>query len=273
MAPVSVMVPVPVTVSVPVPVTVTVTVTVPVPVTVTVPVTVPVPVTVTEGVELQILNTSSINIKDGVKVCVYGGSGIGKTRLCATAPAPIIFSAENGLLSLRKEKVPYVDITSYAALVEAYKWAMTSSEAKKYQTVCLDSLSEIAEVVLGQEQKKTNDGRRAYGETQQQMYQLIRDFRDMNNKNVVMICKEMLVPVGMSKCAVPIMPSEKLQAQVPYFFDLVLHYFVGFNTSTGQSYTAIHTKADSLWQAKDRSGNLDPIEYPNLATIFQKAVA
>src|ERR1700677_3948753 len=133
---------------------------------------------------MQILNTSSINIKDGVKVCVYGGSGVGKTRLCATAPAPIIFSAENGLLSLRKERIPYIDITNYNGLVDAYKWAMTSSEAKRYQTICLDSLSEIAEVVLAQEQKKTNDGRRAHGETQQQMYQLIRDFRDMGGKNV-----------------------------------------------------------------------------------------
>lgn len=222
---------------------------------------------------MQVLNTGSINIKDGVKVCVYGGSGVGKTRLCATAPAPIIFSAENGLLSLRKERVPYIDITNYAALVDAYKWAMTSSEAKRYQTICLDSLSEMAEVVLAKEQSKTNDGRRAYGETQQQMYQLIRNFRDMDNKNVVMICKEMSVPVGNYKCSVPIMPSEKLQAQVPYFFDLVLHLFVGQNPTTGQSYSAIHTAADAYWQAKDRSGNLDPIEYPNLATIFLKAVA
>jgi hypothetical protein len=88
-----------------------------------------------------------------------------------------------------------------------------------------------------------------------------------------MIAKEFLSESGLVKCANPIMPSEKLQAQLPYFFDLVLHMFVGNNPSNGERYTAIHTSSTATWQAKDRSGNLDAIEYPNLAAIFTKAAA
>jgi len=226
-----------------------------------------------EGATLQILNTSTINIKDGVKIVLYGASGVGKTRICSTAPKPFIFSAENGLLSLRKEKIAYADITTYKQLADAYMWALQSAEAKKYDTFCLDSLSEIAEVVLAEELKKTPDPRKAYGETQQQMYKIIRAFRDLPSKHIVMIAKEFLSESGLVKCANPIMPSEKLQAQLPYFFDLVLHMFVGNNPSTGERYTAIHTSSTSTWQAKDRSGNLDAIEYPNLAAIFTKAAA
>lgn len=221
---------------------------------------------------MQIEYTSNIRPSDGVKAVVFGGSGVGKTRLCATAPNPLIFSAEHGLLSLRKEKVPYIEIDTYKKLWEAAKWTQ-STEAKKYGTFCLDSLSEIAEVVLGEEMKKTADPRKAYGNTQQEMYNLIRYFRGLENKNVVMIAKEMLVDVGTAKCAVAIMPSEKLQAQLPYFFDLVLHLYVGVDPSNGQRFTAFHTQSSINWQAKDRSGNLAAIEYPDLTQLFLKACA
>jgi hypothetical protein len=221
---------------------------------------------------MQIQYTNQIKLDYGVKTCLYGASGIGKTRLLATTPDPLVFSAENGLLSLRKEKVPYIDISTYAQLTEAYKWAISSAEAKKFRTFGIDSLSEIAEVVLGEELKKTPDPRKAYGETQQQMYKLVRNFRDIAGKHVVMVAKEMFIEIGTTKCATPLMPSEKLQQQVPYFFDLVLHMYVGNDPTTGKRYTGLHTQSNLNWMAKDRSGTLDPIEYPDLSNVFKKAI-
>lgn len=222
---------------------------------------------------MQVLYSNHIKLNYGVKTCLFGGSGVGKTRLLSTAPNPLILSAEKGMLSLRKEKVAYIDVGNYKSLTEAYQWVMSSGEARKFDTLALDSLSEIAEVVLGEELKKTSDGRRAYGETQQQMYRLIRNFRDIDGKNIVMVAKEMLIDVGLTKCAAPIMPSEKLQAQTPYFFDLVLHMYVGSDPATGQRFTALHTQSSMQWVAKDRSGTLDPIEYPSLSNVFKKATS
>lgn len=222
---------------------------------------------------MQINYTNQIKLDYGVKSCLYGASGIGKTRLQATAPEPIVLSAESGLLSLRKEKIAYIDISNYKALTEAYVWATSSGEAKRFKTIGLDSLSEIAEVVLAHELGKTNDPRRAYGETQQQMYKMIRNFRDIPGKHVVMICKEFFQEVGLAKCAMPLMPSEKLQLQVPYFFDLVLHMYVGNDPTNGKQYTALHTQSNLNWIAKDRSGTLDAIEYPDLNNVFKKAIA
>ena len=58
---------------------------------------------------------------DGVKVLVYGQAGSGKTSLIGTLPAPIIISAEAGLLSLADLDIPYIEITDMASLREAYK--------------------------------------------------------------------------------------------------------------------------------------------------------
>lgn len=50
---------------------------------------------------LKWTTTDRASISQGVKMLVYGASGSGKTGLCATLPAPLIISAEGGLLRLR----------------------------------------------------------------------------------------------------------------------------------------------------------------------------
>jgi Cdc6-like AAA superfamily ATPase len=42
----------------------------------------------------------------GINCLVYGRAGVGKTMLTATAPKPLLISAEAGLLSLRHVSVP-----------------------------------------------------------------------------------------------------------------------------------------------------------------------
>lgn len=223
---------------------------------------------------MEIKSTSKITAADGIKCVIYGRSGTGKTYSLASAPAPFILSAEKGLLSLRKLSVAYTEINTYKELTDAYMWVMQSSEAKKFQTYALDSMSEIAEVVLAEELRKTKDPRKAYGEMQQQMYNLIRNFRDLKGKNVVFIAKQMLIEEGqlpVIQRASPIMPSKALQNQLPYYFDLVLHVFTPIYE--GKKYYAVHTQSAPEWDAKDRSGNLDPIEPADLGHIFKKAAA
>ena len=220
----------------------------------------------------RIQSTNQLSASAGVKALVYGASGVGKTSLAITADAPLIFSAEKGLLSLRRFDIPYVDVSSYPELVEAYKWLMGSSEARSIGTLFLDSASEIAEVVLAAELKKTPDPRKAYGNTQQSVYEMFRSFRDIRGKAVVLIAKQITVQDGMNTKQIPLMPSEKLQAQVPYYWDLVLHMHIGSNTATGQQYRAFHTQDSPNWSAKDRSGNLDPLELPNIHDVFTKAL-
>ncbi len=103
------------------------------------------------AVNLRNTNTVAIN---GLKVLVYGEAGAGKTTLIKTLPKPLILSAEGGLLSLRKENLPFIEIHTVEELRDAAKWLETSAEAKQFESVALDSISEIAEVVLSNEKAR-----------------------------------------------------------------------------------------------------------------------
>ena len=135
------------------------------------------------------LKTTSTLASNGAKILVYGQAGAGKTTLAATLPAPIILSAEGGLLSIQDANLPYIEVTSMSTLMEAYTWLRDSHEAKDYQSVALDSISEIAEVVLNAEKKSNKDPRAAYGAMQEQMADIIRAFRDLTGRHVYMSAK------------------------------------------------------------------------------------
>src|SRR5438309_7363158 len=105
---------------------------------------------------IQIQDTKTASLKHGVKCMVYGASGVGKTRLLASAPAPIILSAENGLLSLRGYSLPFIQIKNIDQLLEAYNY-LISTKGQQFHTICLDSVSEIAEVCLSEAKKANRD--------------------------------------------------------------------------------------------------------------------
>ena len=134
---------------------------------------------------IKIQKTSDLSI-DSVKCVVYGGAGVGKTRLCATAPNPIIISAESGLLSLADTNCDYIEINTLKQLDEAYKALKDSND---YDTICLDSLSEIAEVLVAELKPQFKDGRQVYMALADAMLPMLRRFRDIKGKNTIFTSK------------------------------------------------------------------------------------
>lgn len=207
---------------------------------------------------IQVKSSKGVGV-DQVKLLVYGASGVGKTVLCSTAPSPIIISAEKGLLSLAHKDVAVVEIHSIKELQQAYDIVKKG----EWETVCLDSLSEIAEVVLAEYKGLVSDGRQAYGQLNDEMTKIIRQFRALD-KNVVVTAKELKDESGSTTYSRPSMPGKTLTGSVPYFFDLVL-----FMKSTKDK-RVLYTKDSFTFNAKDRSGTLDDKEDPNLTEIFRK---
>jgi phage nucleotide-binding protein len=207
---------------------------------------------------------------NGVKLLVYGNAGTGKTSLIPTLPTPIVFSAEGGLLSIADADVSYVEVSSYDTLMEAYRWVTESDEAKHFESIALDSISEIAEVVLNHEKKIAKDPRQAYGAMQEQMSDIIRAFRDIPNKHVYFTakCEKATDETGRILYA-PSMPGNKTGQQLPYFFDEVLALRVE-KDAEGNAQRALMCDSDGIWQAKDRSGKLDTWEAPDLGAIIAK---
>lgn len=217
-----------------------------------------------------IINRTGGIAAKSVKMVVYGQSGAGKTTLVRSLPSPIILSAESGLLSIQSADLPYIEINSLQDIYEAYKWLTSSDDSKEYQSVALDSISEVAEVVLSAELKAHKDGRQAYGETNSKMADIIRAFRDLPGRHVYMTAKVEKMQDEMGKILYgPSMPGKTLTQQLPYFFDEVLALRVEKNTE-GQVQRFLQAQPDGLWLAKDRSGRLGQWEPADLGEIINK---
>lgn len=220
---------------------------------------------------IQITTTQHAAQLHGIKALVYGKSGAGKTKLAATAPAPVILSAESGILSLREYQIPMIQIRTVAELTEAHQWALNSAEARQFATIYIDSISEIGEVVLANAKAQVKDPRQAYGELIEKMMMTIKAFRDLPGKNVVMAAKQEPIKDEMTGIVQygPSMPGSKLGPQLPYLFDEVFRLGVG-KTPQGVEYRFLQTGPDLQYDAKDRSGSLDPVEPPDLSFVFNK---
>jgi len=217
---------------------------------------------------IQLKNTAQVAV-NGLKVLVYGHAGAGKTTLAASMPAPIIISAEGGLLSIRDAGLDYIEVNSMESLREAFDY-VSGPDGQQYQSVVLDSISEIAEVVLIHEKSVNKDGRAAYGEMATLMTGIIRAFRDLAGKHVLMTAKvEKAQDESGRILYAPSMPGNKVGQSLPYFFDEVLALRVE-KDAEGVAQRAIMCDSDGLWMAKDRSGKLDAWELPDMGAIIAK---
>lgn len=221
----------------------------------------------------------------GLKVLVYGRSGAGKTVLVSTAQNPLYIMAENGQLSLRKiieerraqlnnprYDLPMIAIRNIQDLRNTWQWVSQSREARQFATFGLDSISEIAEQILAEEKKKTKDPRQAYGAVIDETLTIFRNFRDLQGPNVIFIAKEEMVRHGVSGAVryQPMFPGQGTGPQAPYMFDETFRLFIG-KDNEGKDFRALLTQPDFESDAKDRSGRLDPVEYPDMTYIINKA--
>lgn len=215
---------------------------------------------------IKIQSTDEIKI-DSVKCVVYGGAGVGKTRLCASAPSPLIISAESGLLSLADEKVNFIEITSLREFDECYRFVKSSEEAKQFETICLDSLSEICEVLLTQVLPNYKDARQAYAELANSVMPMLRKFRDLKGRHTVFTSKLVTMQDEETEKITQelMLPGKVLPSQVPYMVD---ELFCLQKDRKGVSF--LQTTPDRTRFCKDRSGALEEKEEPDMTNVISK---
>ena len=224
---------------------------------------------------IQLTSTKDAAALSGMKFLVHGPAGAGKTRLCATTGEPtIIISAESGVLSLREFDIPVIEVKSLDQLYEAYDFVVNTEQGQAFKWVCLDSISEIAEVVLNHEKKTAKDPRQAYGALAEKMTDLIRAFRDLPGRNVYFSCKQERAKDEQSGAMLyfPSMPGNMLKQGVGYFFDFVFALRVE-KDAEGNPTRWLQTSRDFNFEAKDRSGALDMFESPDLSAIAAKVTS
>lgn len=210
---------------------------------------------------LQITSTKYVGKKSKIKGVIYGRSGAGKTVLCSTAPNPLIISAEAGLMSLADKDVPVIEIKKFSDLAKAYKLAISEPGI---ETICLDSISDVAEVVLAEYKTEEKDPRKAYGRMAEDVIQFVKTFREMDKHIFIVAKEEANKDESTGKITyVPSAPGRVFAVQIPYLMDLVLCLRIN---KGGERY--LQTQPDLYYDAKDRSGKLARKEKPDLTHII-----
>lgn len=219
---------------------------------------------------IQLKNTKDFAQEHGIKILVHGQSDAGKTFLASTAKDILVLNTEKGLTTLQEFNIPYVDITSIDDINQAYD-EIASGELSGFNWIMLDSVSDIAEIVLSEEKALTKDPRKAYGELQDQMMRVLRGFRDLKGKNVVFNCKQDYIKdeqTGYTRYS-PMLPGQNLAKNIPYMFDFVLALRKD-KDDNDQWVRYFQCESDLQYVAKNRGGKLDMFEPADLTHIVNK---
>ena len=230
---------------------------------------------------MKINNTATIT-NNFIKAVVYGPSGNGKTSLVKTLLEykPIILSLEGGLLSIAGTNVDVIDMTQDDAgnllpmadrikrIKEAYQFLQTDEAKAKYQTVFIDSLTEIGQAVhasVALEFPDRKDALVLWGTYGSKMRDLIKAFRDLPGYNVVFACLSKIEKDDAGKRFAAFDCQGGIAEKIPGFMDLVM--YLRINEEGNRELLCQPTEAIP---AKDRSGKLNKIEPANLGSIFNK---
>ena len=223
-------------------------------------------------IQNRIVSPQKLVQNQGAKILVYGMAGAGKTTLAKTAPGKVlVISAEAGLLSIKDaNNVEAIEVKEASEVMELHN--ALKSGALQYDTVCLDSVSEISEILLTWEKSRSKDPRMAYGNVQESVTNLMRAFRDLN-MHVLFLCKEDVVNDDGVLRHAPKMVGTKLGESITYFFDEVLALRIiedqdedGKNVQTRW----LQSTYGQGYKAKDRSGKLEAFEKPNITALIEK---
>ncbi len=215
---------------------------------------------------------SALALKLGVKSLVHGGPGQGKTPVFNTAPRPILLAVEPGMLSMRGSTIPTFEAYTHERVDEFFKWWMGSAEVKNFDTLGIDSVSQLAEIFLLRAEAKLKDGRAAYGDMSDNVMYIMRYLYFQPNKHMYLICKQGFETVNGVTQARPFFPGKDLNTKIPHMYDLIMQLGT-FNIPGVGSAKAFRTAPSLDAMARDRSGRLNEYEPPNITAIFNKAMS
>jgi len=180
--------------------------------------------------------------EDHLKILLWGSNGSGKSTLCGTAPAPILYAytERQGLLSF-KRLAPKEDCVKIESLQDLRFLLKELSEGThKYSTICLDSFTEMQQLIIDELIAKKTRSHDDVVELfikdrlwiHEKTKSLVRSFRDLR-MNVVLTCLSETVVIGdgdKAKSITRVMLSgQKLPPQMGQFFNLIGFVYKGSN--------------------------------------------
>lgn len=218
---------------------------------------------------MKIHNTSNLdNIT--VNALVYGLSKAGKTRLISTAEAPLVLSIEDSLLSLAGLNIDVWSIKSIHDVAEAMALLNSKEIQAKYKTICIDSITELGEVLLAAYKDKYKDARQAYGEMADEIFRILRGIRALPFDCYVIAKTAKAQDITGATVFCPDLPGAKAAVKLPYFFDetFVVRKIIAEGEKEPRPF--LQCQPDGMWEAGDKSGKLEMWEPYDLKYVFNK---
>jgi hypothetical protein len=246
--------------------------------------------------------------KDGVKLVLLGKSGIGKTSQLRTLPeaSTLFVDLEAGDLAVRGWQGDCVRSSTWPEVRDLFGFIAGPNRALpadvpyseshyrhvcgrygdpeqlvKYDTYFIDSLTALSRLALSwakaQPQAMSDrtgkiDTRGAYGLLASEMLSALTHVQHARGKNVVFVAilDERLDDFG-RKIFVPQLEGSKTTAELPGIVDEVVT-LAEIKADDGSSFRAFVTQTMNPYgyPAKDRSGQLELLEPPDLRALIQK---
>lgn len=210
-------------------------------------------------------------INYGFKSLVYGPPGSGKTPVMNTAPRPVLLACEPGLLSMRNSNVPTYLGYDAKSIDEFFSWLFNSNETKNFDTVGIDSITQMCEHYLTAAEKTNKHGLSAYGEMANRSMAQLDGLYFTKYKHTYLICKEAATETNRILIRKPYFPGRELPIKIPHRYDAILR-LATHNVPGMGGMKAFRCIASIDEDARDRTGMLAEFEPPDFSKLVGKAM-
>lgn len=213
----------------------------------------------------------------GVKALIYGPPGSGKTPVFNTVSKGILLACEPGMLSMKGSQMPTYQAHTGPLIEEFFKWWFSSQETKNFDTLGIDSVSQLADIFLQEALKKHKHGLQAYGEMGEKTMEVLRPLFFQKQKHCYLICKQTVEKENGFDVRKPYFPGRQLPTEIPHLYDMILHLDIHAVPATATrpamgQIQSFQTRRSIDISARDRSGKLDEFEPPNFGYVIEKAM-
>lgn len=207
----------------------------------------------------------------GVKSVVFGPAGSGKTPVINTCPRPVMLACEPGLLSMRNSTVPTWAAQTATQIDEFFAWFFKSNEVKNFDTLAIDSTSQMAEIYLVEAERTNKHGLAAYGEMNRQVLKHLETLYYFPQKHTYLIAKQEIITENGLTIKRPYYPGKELPIKLPHKYDQILQLDLQSVPNVG-TVKAFRCRSSINVIARDRTGQLDEFEPPDFAALVKKAM-
>jgi len=197
-----------------------------------------------------------------IKMLVYGIVGVGKTVFASTTPKPLFLDIEGGLLSIAHKKVHFVKIEKMEDLNKVLEFLKFKKHS--YETVVIDSLTELQRVILDDTVRDFPEYKRFYYDSPSQgdwgrnielMNRYVREFRNLNMHTII-TCLPQTIEMSESDIMIkPALSGKKLVETICGLMDIIGYMYVD-KDKTDKKIVRKMLFQPYKYFAKDRSGKL-----------------